>query len=518
MTEKKKIKLALRLYPFYEAVSGDLLFFSVIQTLFFSRVKGFSAADIALLILITDVVDLAIEYPSYGVIRKLGNSRATVIGGILPLIGILFITFGQTLPLVIVGNIFFVSAGNFQSMAGAGARNNLVLLKQKEDYAKLFSRGNTIYSAVSMAAAVLIPIVFSINRYLPSVMCIFTCGVIAVCSFFIADYSEGGGGIPASEYGKGRQKKSLAGIGKGRWLLLIVFWLYFCAGAVFTSNTEVFLGNRLGEHFSEQETIYIYGMIIWLARMLRLGSNILLPRVLKWMKERIIILAALTLMIAFSTIGICGLLFGNTLVPVILAGIVYVLVKGLFWDPLRTFLRMSAVDTNNKKLQQSMLVLLNAGQSLVSVLMELAVVGILKVSRLEYVFSVFSVISGAAVFFSVLLTRELRKQKELLCYDTVLSEGEIDEISARVCQTFSEAGMPQGDIVSYRLLTEEKLIECIREGKAGESLQIRIYTKLDDYHIALKIGEEERDIFALPEDEDLVSHQIFRNITMRMNT
>ena len=48
MTEKKKIKLALRLYPFYEAVSGDLLFFSVIQTLFFSRVKGFSAADIAL--------------------------------------------------------------------------------------------------------------------------------------------------------------------------------------------------------------------------------------------------------------------------------------------------------------------------------------------------------------------------------------------------------------------------------------------------------------------------------------
>ena len=67
----------------------------------------------------------------------------------------------------------------------------------------------------------------------------------------------------------------------------------------------------------------------------------------------------------------------------------------------------------------------------------------------------------------------------------MLSEGEIDEISARVSQTFSEAGMPQGDIVSYRLLTEEKLIECIREGKAGESLQIRIYTKLDDYHIVI---------------------------------
>ena len=118
LKQNNQIKLALKLYPFYEATSGDLLFFSVIQTLFLTQVKGFSPAQIAIIILITNIVDFALEYPSYRAIRKLGNSRASVIGGIMPLIGILLITCGQTLPLITVGMIFFESAGNFQSMAG----------------------------------------------------------------------------------------------------------------------------------------------------------------------------------------------------------------------------------------------------------------------------------------------------------------------------------------------------------------------------------------------------------------
>ncbi len=102
LKQNNQIKLALKLYPFYEAANGDLLFFSVIQTLFLTQVKGFSPAQIAIIILITNIVDFALEYPSYRVIRKLGNSRASVIGGIMPLIGILLITCGQTLPLIIL--------------------------------------------------------------------------------------------------------------------------------------------------------------------------------------------------------------------------------------------------------------------------------------------------------------------------------------------------------------------------------------------------------------------------------
>ena len=508
LQQNNQIKLALKLYPYYEATSGDLLFFSVIQTLFLTQVKGFSPAQIAIIIFITNIVDFILEYPSYRVIRKLGNSRSIVIGGIMPLIGILLITIGQTLPLITIGMIFFVSAGNFQSMAGASARNNLVLLGEKEEYAKLFSKGNTFFSAISMVAALLVPILFSVNRYIPSALCIITCGVIAILSFFISDFSEQSGLLPPPK----EEKKTFVKIGKGLKLLLIVFCLFFCAGAVFTSNTEVFLGNRLGEFLSEQNTILIYGVIIWVTRMMRLGSNLLLPKILDRLKDKIVLIASITLLIGFSLVGICGLLFSKTIFPIIIAGIAYVIVRGIFWDPLRTFLRMTAVDTNSKKRQQSMLVFLNAGQSLVSILMNLIVVIILKTYSLEYVFLAFAIISIIIVICAILLRMELKHQIEIMHFETVLNEKGINEISQIVYDDLNKVGIEHKEALSYRLLTEEKLMDYIKAGKREEKVSVRLVTKMDDFYVNLKVGDEEGDIFTLPKSNDSVSQQIFHGI------
>ena len=509
---QSRIERALKLYPFYEATSCDLLFFSVIKTLFLMQVKGFSAAQLAAIILITDIVDLALEYPSYRIIRKLGNSRACVIGAFMPLIGIVLITVGQGLPLIVIGNIFFVSAGNFQSMAGAAARNNLVLAGQKEQYAELFSKGNTIYSAASMAAAVLIPFLFSVNRYIPSALCIITCSAITVISFFISDYSEQGGLPPASK----EEKDSLIKIGKGLWLLLIVFCLFFCAGAVFTNNTEVFLNNRLEELFTEQKTIFIFGAIVWAARMVRLGCNVLLPKILDRLKEKIVMIAPCAILIAFLVIGISGLTVRNNLLPVLLAGIAYIIVKGICWDPLRTFLRMTAVDTNSRNKQQRMLVLLNLGQSVISIIMDFVVVGVLKILSLEYIFITFALISFITVICAVMLVRELKNSVQLMYYEFVLNESEIDNISQRIYDVLKKAGRNSKEALSYRILTEEKLMEYLNEGMRDKRLLVSLYAKLDDFHVSLKFGDEEKDIFTLPLSGDSVSEQIFRNILRNM--
>ena len=505
---QKKISLALKLYPFYEASSGDLLFFSVIQTLFLMQVKGFSAAQIAMMILVCDSVDLALEYPSYKIIRKLGNSRASVIGGIMPLIGILLMTAGTNLPLIIIGRIFFVSAGNFQSMAGAAARNNLVLTGEKEQYTKLFSKGNTIYSAVSMAASVLTPVLFSVNRYIPSLLCIVTCAAIAVISFLIPDYTERGRvPLPSKE-----EKTDPVKIGKGLWLLVAVFCMFFCAGAVFTTNTEVYLTGCLEGLFTEQNTIFIFGVIVWSARMLRLVCNVLLPKILDRLKDRIVIAAPFALLIAFVSVGSYGLFSGKTLAAAILSGIAYIFIKGVFWDPMRTFLRMTAVDTNSKNKQQSMLVLLNSGQSVVSIVMDLIVVGILNILSMEYVFLCFALISCITLACAIMLRRELKNSVQLMHYEAVLNENEIDNISRRVYDDLVKAGVSSKEAASYRILTEEKLINFMNEGKRNEKLTARLYSRLGDYHVSIKIGENEHDIFSRSVGEDPVSDMIFQNI------
>ena len=503
-----KLKRALKLYPLYEAASGDLLFFSVIETLFLMLVKGFSAAQIATAVLVTDIADLLLEYPTYRVIRKIGNSRACVIGGIMPLIGIVLITLGQSLPMITGGMIFFISAGNFQSMAGAAARNNLVLLGEKEEYTSLFSKSNTIYSALSMISAILVPFLFWVNRFIPSVLCIITCVSIVIISFFISDYSEGGKVLTHSK----EERKSLVKIGKGHWLLLIVFCMFFCSGAVFTSNTEVFLGSILEDLFSERKTILIYGIVLWAARLIRLCSNIFLQTILEKLKERVIVFAAATMLLAFCTIGISSLLFGRTVLPIIIAGVAYVAVKGFLWDPMRTFLRMSAVDTDSKKKQQTMLVFLNAGQSVGSILMDLIVVGILKILALEYVFLVFSVISIIIVICAVILRKEFKATVEIMYYETVLNETSIDKISQLIYDNLMKTGMESREALSYRLLSEEKLAECITEGNRDDAVSVKLYEKLDDLHLILKVGGEEKDLFRLPTNGDPVSEMIFHGI------
>ena len=403
---QNRIKLALKLYPFYEAASGDMLFFSVIETLFLMQVKGFLAPDIALILFITHFSDLILEYPSYIIIRQIGNGIAGRVGGIMPLIGILFITFGQSQSAVIIGNIFCVGAVNFQSAASAGARNNLVKLGEKGKYAELFSKSNVIYTAVSMAAALFIPFLYSLNKYVPSVLCIITFLGITIISFFLKDFTEKEhSNLPLHLT---KNNYSLGKIGRRFIFLIIVFCLFFCAGGVFAKNTEVFLGKYLGELFTEKQTIFVFGAVIWVSRFLRLIVNIFLPKILKFLKENIVTLSAYSIAAAFLSIGASGIFFGKTIHPIIIAGTAYIIIRGIIWDPMRTYLRMSAIDINNKQRQQTMIVLLNAGQSIVCVVMDLIVVSILKLFSLEYVFLAFALISIVIIIYSIMLKRELK--------------------------------------------------------------------------------------------------------------
>lgn len=518
MDNTKKIQRALKLYPIYEAISGDFLFFNVIWIIFLTLVKGFTAEQVATVILISDFLALVMEYPSYKLIQRLGNSRSTIIGGILPLFGITLATLGQEPTVIAIGTACSDIASNFQSMASAGARNNLVLLGEKEQFAKLFSRGNMIHSATAMAATLVVPFLFSVNRYTPSALCAVACIVAAVISFFIPDYTEQGwGDVPAKKQGKKKEREGRkVKIGRGLQFLAIVFCLFFCAGSIFRSNTELFLSGRLQQMFTEQETIYIYGAILWITRLFQFGTNALLPRILVFLKEKILIAASLVLLVAFASIGGSGLFFGKAIVPILLAGLFYIAVGGIVWDPLRTFLRMLVTDTNNKERQQTMLIILNVGQSVVSIMMDLVVVSTLKIYSLEYVFLVFAVILAIELFFAVRLYAQIVSYIELMHYQSALNEEEIDQISELVYNCLFDAGYEKLEAVACRLLVEEKLLDCLEKGMQDEHVDINVVLKLDDACINLTVGGEKIDIFRMPEEDDPVSNIIFGSIMQNM--
>lgn len=513
--DKKKIQRAVKLYPLYEAASGDLIFYSVIMVLFMTLVKGFSESDVALILLISDGVDLLLEYPSYKLIKKLGNSRSIILGGIMPVISILLVTFGQDIVTVTIGNIFFVSAGNFQSLASAGIRNNLTLIGEKDRFAKLIARSTLLYSVLCIASAVIIPFLFSYNRFIPSAICFLLYVSVAVISFLIPDYSEKDSTWNGNIKEEKRELKSVK-LSSLMKYLLAVFCLFFCAIIIYANNCELLLSDRLGRIFSENKVILIFGAVVWAGRMVKLMTNVFMEKILNVIKNRIIVSASVVLLLAFALTGMAGLITKNYLLAVVMIGITYVIVKGIVWDPMRTFLRIMAVDTNNKRKQQKMLMLLNAGQSVVSIIMRLIVFITMTVFSLEYVFLIFAALMVIEIILAVRLAIACRDTIELVNLKTVLTEEEIDHISDEVVQTLSRQGLESRIVSAYRLLIEEKLGEALNGENRNKKVNLIIDYNHDEYKVKLFIDGNEKDVFAMSQTEDNLTNVIYKNIIRRM--
>ena len=62
MSNDKRIEISNKVYPFFSAITRDLLFWGVINTIFLTEVKNFSAAQISSLAMFGNLVVILL-YP-----------------------------------------------------------------------------------------------------------------------------------------------------------------------------------------------------------------------------------------------------------------------------------------------------------------------------------------------------------------------------------------------------------------------------------------------------------------------
>ena len=55
------------------------------------------------------------------------------------------------------------------------------------------------------------------------------------------------------------------------------------------------------------------------------------------------------LLLSFGLTGLSGIFFKGTIQSFVIIAALYIVVRGVIWDPMRTLLRVKAVDTNSKK-------------------------------------------------------------------------------------------------------------------------------------------------------------------------
>lgn len=329
---ERKLNRFVKLYPWFAGLTGDLLFYIAIDTLFLTAVKELSAAQIVSLTTVSTVACIALQFPILWLIRRIGNTASARTGALLLLLASLFITFGDSYLWIAAGRVMHGMAAMFHSVSYVSLENNLELMDKSEDYLRVRTAGNTVYAVITMVISFVASQMFNWDHYLPMYGCIATCTAGFVLSFFMVDQSKYNKIVP-----KEAEKKKKLPLGKLIVLTIFVFGLFYPIVQNGQSDGKLFIQQQLLLDFSLEETSLIIGVMLVFSRIVRVLSNLVFPKVYRKLKATVGILLPVLL---FSSVAL--MLFGS-LIPWILPKILvmsfgYIIIL-FIRDPFRLYIQ-----------------------------------------------------------------------------------------------------------------------------------------------------------------------------------
>lgn len=280
------------------------MFYIAIDSLFLTIVKGLSPAEIAFLPTIATLVCIFIQVPLLKMVEKLGNTKSTRFGTFLLLVSAIFITFGNSYPIILLGRIIYEIAWIFKNMEAIILKNNLIVEGTEEDFIKERNKATTMYSIFTAIIAFIAGSLFNYNNYLPMYLCITTCIICFIISFLIKDVSIN------DKLVKAKNKTNNSKFTKE---ILIIFALYGISYALIHNgqlNGKVFIQNELFKYFTENLTVTYLTLIVAISRIMRIASNIAFGKLYYKLKDKVGVL--LITLLGLSFIFLCIGFYINT--------------------------------------------------------------------------------------------------------------------------------------------------------------------------------------------------------------
>ncbi len=266
---ERKIKRFTKLYPWYAGLTGDLLFYIAINTLFLTVTKGFSSAEIVSADTVGTVIGILFQFPVLRIIQRIGNTASLRVSASLLLLSAILLTLAPNYAVMLLGRICHTLAFVFQSVGVVMLENNLDLADRRLEFVRIRTAAKTVYAALTMAIAFIAAPMFNFHQYLPMVGCLITCTIGLILAFFMVDLSP---------YNKIRQKTSNAPI-KLRFTKLLVlctaaYGLFYATVGTGQTEGKLFIQEALFEHFNVENASLILGGIVCVSRIVRVVSNL----------------------------------------------------------------------------------------------------------------------------------------------------------------------------------------------------------------------------------------------------
>ncbi len=399
--EENKLKRFNKIFPWYDGLSGDLLFWVAIDTLFLTVVKNFTASQIVSLTSISMIINILLQVPLLKIIHKIGNTKSVRLGSFLLLISSILLTFGKNYITIVIGKIFYEMAFTFQNMINAVLKNNLELQHTENEYIKYRTKANTIYAAVTMIISFVASIMFNINNYLPMIGCITFCVICFILSWYMVDYSK--------DNKNKLEKNKETGKGKIKYTKIIIFILLsygLCYPMVNSgqSNGKLFIQQELLKLYDVEKTSLVIGAILCVSRIVRLLSNIKFDKIHKKYEDKVGIMLPVGLLISLILMLIGYNVSNMPVMKFVIMGLGYVIIL-FIRDPFKVYMQDLALKNTDKNRQQTLLTTMELSRKIVRTIISLSFTTILLKYPMVLVISILTVLSIIEIFVSLYLYR-----------------------------------------------------------------------------------------------------------------
>lgn len=406
--EENKLKRFNKIFPWYDGLSGDLLFWVAIDTLFLTVVKNFTASQIVSLTSISMIINILLQVPLLKIIHKIGNTKSVRLGSFLLLISSILLTFGKNYITIVIGKIFYEMAFTFQNMINAVLKNNLELQHTENEYIKYRTKANTIYAAVTMIISFVASIMFNINNYLPMIGCITFCVICFILSWYMVDYSK--------DNKNKLEKNKETGKGKIKYTKIIIFILLsygLCYPMVNSgqSNGKLFIQQELLKLYDVEKTSLVIGAILCVSRIVRLLSNIKFDKIHKKYEDKVGIMLPVGLLISLILMLIGYNVSNMPVMKFVIMGFGYVIIL-FIRDPFKVYMQDLALKNTDKNRQQTLLTTMELSRKIVRTIISLSFTTILLKYPMVLVISILTVLSIIEIFVSIYLYKIIINNNE----------------------------------------------------------------------------------------------------------
>lgn len=319
-TTEERINLSNKMYPLYDGLSKDLLFYIAIDTLFLSVAKGFNAFQISFLGVVPTFICILMQPMLLKSVKRLGNVNSSRVGTFMLLLSAILKTFGTTFLVISIGQVLYDGAFVFKSMESISLRNNLEYQNNSRAYTRIRGASNTIYATATFIIAVVAGPLFNISPYLPMYLCITFCLITCFLSFsfYEVKLSDNEHEKEKNKTEKEDKKGKKSKISYVVILAIILNTIFINTVFVGQQDSKLFIQYQLTDWYGIAKTATYLTLIVASSRLARIILNMAFNRFYTIFKNRVPIVLSIILAIGFLSIIFGAILPLHNIIKVLL--------------------------------------------------------------------------------------------------------------------------------------------------------------------------------------------------------